>query len=292
MIVKSLSIITAIHNGLPMNQLFWKALSQNTQTPFELIIIDNHSTDGSEVFFKDLAKNTYGSDKTVVHIRNNFNQPYPHSQIQGMREAKNEILCFLNNDIWMPRGWELPFLTKLEENPLLILSPSGQEAQPTQIQSDQLKKRWKNIIFISKIWRKVLGKSEEERLWMALRWMYGSLECFVSPTKASEEAMNGIKGDSVICHRDLPKVLGDLWDPEIEAADWHLYLKAASLNEKNKEFPLPQVLLKSYIHHFGRYSAKQFYEPYRNPVKFRKIEEVWGEDTVKRLWWGSYLPKS
>ena len=80
-----------------------------------------------------------------------------------------------------------------------------------------------------------------------------------------------------------------LWDSEIEAADWHLYLKAASLHEKDPSFPLPQVLLNTYIHHFGRYSAKQEYEPFRKAIKFKTVEEVWGKETVRRLWWGNSI---
>jgi len=288
--MERLSVITAIHNGLPMNRLYWKALSNNTQSPFDLIIIDNHSTDGSEKFFEGLATETKNSKNQVIHIRNEFNQSYPESQIQGMGFAQSGILCFFNNDIWMPKNWDVPFVQKLNENPLLILSASGQEAQPTQQRSNELKRKWKHILFLSNIWQKVLGKDEESRLWKALEWMYGSLDNFVPPTLSTAESMNGIKGDSVVCHRDVIRTLGDLWDPEIEAADWHLYLKAASLNERNPAFPLPQVLLTTYIHHFGRYSAKQKYEPYRKSVRFRKIEEVWGAEVMKRLWWGTYLP--
>jgi glycosyltransferase involved in cell wall biosynthesis len=284
-----LSIVTAVHNGLPMNKLYWKALHSNTQAPFELILIDNHSTDGSEKFFEELSHQTLESHHQVVYIRNEFNQSYPASQLQGMRYAKNEVLCFFNNDIWMPKGWEKNFLLKLKENPLLILSPSGQEAQPTQRQSNHLKAKWKRNLLISQLWMKCFRKSEEQRLWKALELMYGSLENFQSPTLAKTESINGIKGDSVICHRDLPLRLGTLWDKEIEAADWHLYLKAAALNEIDPSFPLPQVLLDVYVHHFGRYSAKQEYEPHKEKIRFKTIDEVWGKETVNRLWWGLKL---
>lgn len=288
--IQPLSIITAIHNSLPMNRLFWGALSTNTQSPFELIIVDNHSTDGSEEFFSKLAVETAGTRTEVIYIRNKTNQSYPQSQIQGMERARYDILCFLNNDIWMPRGWELPFQKALIENPLLILSPSGQEAQPTQRKSDQLKARWKRCLWLSKMWSVLLGKSEEERLWKSLQWMYGDLDSFQSPTPSAESSMPGIKGDSVIVHRQILTMLGSLWDPQIQAADWHLYLKAASLHEKNPHFPLPRVLLNSYIHHFGRYSARQKYEPLPPGTSFKTIEEVWGRDTVQRLWWGYSLP--
>ncbi|NDC43162.1 MAG: glycosyltransferase, partial [Chitinophagia bacterium] len=46
-----LSIIVAIHNQLPMNQLFWQYLSANTVGEWELIVVDNGSSDGSAEFF-------------------------------------------------------------------------------------------------------------------------------------------------------------------------------------------------------------------------------------------------
>jgi glycosyltransferase involved in cell wall biosynthesis len=286
-----LSIITAIHNGLPMNRLFWKALTENTQTPFELIIVDNHSTDGSEDFFKALADETRGQEKEVVYLCNPKNQSYPRSQIQGMGAARYEVLCFLNNDIWMPKGWEKPFLDALKKDHRLILSPSGQEAQPNQRASTQLKRRWKHILGLSKIWAVLMRKTEEERLWKSLSWMYGDLEKFVSPTLRTQAWMPGIKGDSVIFHREVCKFLGSPWDLRIQAADWHLYLLAASYREKAPSFPLPRVLLNSYIHHFGRYSARQTYEPLEDRESFKKIEEIWDPETVKRLWWGFHLPQ-
>ncbi|MCX6103734.1 MAG: glycosyltransferase [Proteobacteria bacterium] len=289
--MSSLSIITAIHNGLAMNRLYWKSISENTVAPFELIIIDNHSTDGSEKFFTELEEKTKTKLQRVVYIRNGFNQSYPASQIQGMGFAENEILCFFNNDIWMPKGWEVPFQKLLKQNPLLILSPSGQEAQPTQRRSNELKSKWRRALFTSKIWKGLLFKTEEQYLWMALKIMYGTLDPFKNPTVSDRQTMNGIKGDAVICHRELPETLGPLWDPEIQAADWHLYLKAATLNEKDPSFPLPQVVLGVYIHHFGRYSARMKYEPFPEAIRFKTIEEVWGENRIKRLWWGNFLPQ-
>jgi glycosyltransferase involved in cell wall biosynthesis len=286
-----LSIITAIHNGLPMNRLFWKALTENTQTPFELIIIDNHSTDGSEDFFKALGDETRGQKQEVIYLCNPKNQSYPRSQLQGMDAARYEVLCFLNNDIWMPKGWEKPFLEALKEDPRLILSPSGQEAQPNQRASTQLKRRWKHVLGFSKIWAVSMRKTEEERLWKSLSWMYGDLKKFVSPTRSTQAWMPGIKGDSVVFHREVCKFLGSPWDLRIQAADWHLYLLAASYREKDPSFPLPRVLLNSYIHHFGRYSARQTYEPLEDRESFKTIEEIWDPETVKRLWWGFHLPQ-
>jgi glycosyltransferase involved in cell wall biosynthesis len=46
-----ISIIVAVHNQLAMNQLFWQHLRANTQGEWELVVIDNGSTDRSGDFF-------------------------------------------------------------------------------------------------------------------------------------------------------------------------------------------------------------------------------------------------
>ena len=54
--MKKISIITAIHNGLPFNQIYLENLKRYTHYPFELIIIDNASTDGSCDFFQKMER--------------------------------------------------------------------------------------------------------------------------------------------------------------------------------------------------------------------------------------------
>lgn len=282
-----ISIITAIHNALPVNELYWNCLAENTATPFELIIIDNHSTDGSEVFFESLA----AKDARVRYHRRDRNQSYPASQRQGMAIASTSHLFFVNNDVWLPKGWELPLLEALKEHPYQIVSPTGQEAQPTQIASTRLKSRWRWITRLSLVWQKLAGASEAQRLAQSLRWMYGDLEVFLSPTEDPKD-FYGIKGDTVAFNRALADLVPDLWHERIEAADWHLYLTMAKLHEKDKKIPLPRVIGKSYVHHFGRYSARLKFEPLETKEPFIAIDAYWGAETVRRLWWGHQLPKS
>ena len=50
-----ISIVTAVHNQIGMNRLFYETLKRNTRNVYELIIIDNNSTDGSREFFREHA---------------------------------------------------------------------------------------------------------------------------------------------------------------------------------------------------------------------------------------------
>jgi len=47
-----LSIIVAVHNQFGHNRLFLEGIRRYTTDPYELVVIDNHSTDGSAEFFE------------------------------------------------------------------------------------------------------------------------------------------------------------------------------------------------------------------------------------------------
>ena len=85
-----ISIVTAVHNQIGMNRLFYETLKRNTRNVYELIIIDNNSTDGSREFFREHAD-------TV--IENHGNYSYPYCQNQGIAAARYDYLVFLNNDV-------------------------------------------------------------------------------------------------------------------------------------------------------------------------------------------------
>src|SRR5947208_13580 len=71
-----ISIITAVYNQLAVNRLFVENLRRYTHHPYELIIIDNGSTDGSAEFFEQQG---------ATVIRNGANYSYPHCQNQGIK---------------------------------------------------------------------------------------------------------------------------------------------------------------------------------------------------------------
>jgi len=113
-----LSIITAVYNQLPMNQIYWENLVKNTKNSFELIVIDNASTDASADFFESVGARV---------IRNPGNYSYPVSQNQGIAIAKGEWLAFLNNDIIVSKGWDETLIANAEHNQLDVITSCGIE---------------------------------------------------------------------------------------------------------------------------------------------------------------------
>ena len=96
-----ISIIVAVHNQIEFNRLFLHYLECNSHYPYELIIVDNHSTDGSAELFEEHG---------AIVIRNPDNHCYPDSQNMGMERASFDYFAFLNNDIVVAPDWDLQAL--------------------------------------------------------------------------------------------------------------------------------------------------------------------------------------
>ena len=111
--MKKISIITAIHNGIAFNKIYLDSLKRYTHNEFELIIIDNASTDGSTEFFQQNG---------AVIIKNEKNFSYPYTQNQGIKIATGEYLFFLNNDIIVSPQWDKYLIEIAAKNNLDIIS--------------------------------------------------------------------------------------------------------------------------------------------------------------------------
>ena len=101
---KKLSIITLTYNKLeeatkPFLNSLYKSFSGGGQ--FELIIVDNGSTDGTVEYLKNLEK----QKNNVEIIYNSENLGYSKGCNQGAKIAQYDYIAFLNNDILLSDGW-------------------------------------------------------------------------------------------------------------------------------------------------------------------------------------------
>lgn len=91
-----LSIVIPIYNQAEMTAECINAIREHTRD-FELVIIDN----GSDPPFKPPFT---GHQETVL-IRNDENKGFPTAVNQGIRAATGDIICLLNNDVFVTPGW-------------------------------------------------------------------------------------------------------------------------------------------------------------------------------------------
>ncbi len=73
------------------------SIKKNTQYPFNIIVVDNGSNDGSVQFLKRL--------KGITLITNQENQGYARACNQGIMVGEGEFVVILNSDIIVSPGW-------------------------------------------------------------------------------------------------------------------------------------------------------------------------------------------
>src|SRR5437899_13002540 len=87
-----LSVIVAVHNQIGVNTLFLEGIRRYTTGPYEVVVVDNHSTDGSGEFFESNGCRVLG---------NPFNLCYPESMKLRIRDTKGDYLCLINTDRYL-----------------------------------------------------------------------------------------------------------------------------------------------------------------------------------------------
>jgi GT2 family glycosyltransferase/glycosyltransferase involved in cell wall biosynthesis/ubiquinone/menaquinone biosynthesis C-methylase UbiE/Flp pilus assembly protein TadD len=108
---KVVSIIIPVFNNVEFTQQCLEALAANTQyEPYEVIIVDNGSTDGTGELFKCLA----GEIKIIT---NDQNRGFAKACNQGARAAQGDYLVFLNNDTVPQPGWLEGLVSVVREQP-------------------------------------------------------------------------------------------------------------------------------------------------------------------------------
>lgn len=95
------SIIVVSYNSLPFTRLCLETALANTGEPFELIVVDNASADGSREYLEELA----ARDARVTLLANGENAGFPAACNQGLAAARGETLVLLNSDTIVPPGW-------------------------------------------------------------------------------------------------------------------------------------------------------------------------------------------
>lgn len=131
-----INIVTAVHNQIGMNRLFYETLKRNTRNVYELIIIDNNSTDGSREFFREYAD-------TVIENLGNYS--YPYCQNQGIAVVRYECPVFLNNDVLLPAGWDEHLLRTMHVSGADAIPPCSNDDMESRAVQRRINTRWKYV---------------------------------------------------------------------------------------------------------------------------------------------------
>jgi GT2 family glycosyltransferase len=115
---KITSIIILNLNGKAHLDRCLTSVGGYTATPYELIVIDNGSTDGSPEYLRGVEANNL----TVVENPENLG---PSARVQGMALAQGDYVLFLDNDTWVTSSWLERLIGHMGNDPSIgLMGPS------------------------------------------------------------------------------------------------------------------------------------------------------------------------
>jgi GT2 family glycosyltransferase len=265
-----LTVISAVHNLLPMNRIFADALRRYTRNQFELIIIDNHSTDGTRDFFQRAGARV---------IENEANLLYPICQNQGIRAARHDILVFLNNDIIVAPDWDLHLLDIMRIHGLDILTPCGIERAQSRLATRYYTKKWDWIRHLLQ----PLGNTEKNLRRMH-RIMYGNWEKFSRRrfSRFGNAVCEGFVGHSIWMTRAALEKVGE-FDEKILRADFDLYARSKKRSLDSGDMKPMHLALGVFHHHYTRLTCRVGFEPIKDRDTAISFNTKWPKDERWRL---------
>ena len=248
-----------------MNQIFWEFLVKNTYHPFELIVVDNASTDGSAAFFESVGAKV---------LRNQHNYSYPYTQNQGIDAAQYKVFAFLNNDIIVGVHWDKICLDAMQVHGLDVATPAGIERVESYANTRVLNRRWNKI----KNFVGLFGKGRRALLLM-WRLMYGDWNAFCTrrETKFNHQITEGFVGNSVIMTQKGIELIGR-WDERIQGADWDLYARSRKRAQTFGDVKPVHVVLGAFNHHFVRLTSKSKPPRFADGDNIISVEKKWGAE--------------
>jgi GT2 family glycosyltransferase len=111
------SVIIPVHNKSFFTKKCLNRIFTNTpeKTPFEIIVIDNGSTNDTKIFLDEFSKN----HSNVKILRNETNIGFAKACNQGANVAKGEYVLFLKNDTEPKAGWLDSLVEVAESSPMV-----------------------------------------------------------------------------------------------------------------------------------------------------------------------------
>jgi GT2 family glycosyltransferase/ubiquinone/menaquinone biosynthesis C-methylase UbiE len=108
-------VIVINYNGLKFTPKCVETLYKNTDYPFNLIVVDNQSTDGSADWL-DFAAQSYPNMQVFCHEQ--LNKGYAEGINAGLKLSKSKYVCLLNNDVIITqKNWLSELVKALEKSP-------------------------------------------------------------------------------------------------------------------------------------------------------------------------------
>ncbi len=116
-----ISIIVLTYNAWSYTEKCLNSIKANTFLPYELIVIDNCSTDGTQEKLLERAK----TNEFTHLVLNKDNLGVAGGRNLGISLAKQEYVVFLDNDTEVSKGWDNALISGLQQKGVGIIGKDG-----------------------------------------------------------------------------------------------------------------------------------------------------------------------
>ncbi|MBN1626772.1 MAG: glycoside hydrolase family 99-like domain-containing protein, partial [Deltaproteobacteria bacterium] len=110
---KLVSIVILTFNQLEYSKMCVKSILEHTPEPYEIIFVDNGSTDGTREYLQKLAE----GHEYIHLILNKNNLGFAAGNNQALHKAKGDYIVLLNNDVVVTEHWLERMIFYLEGHP-------------------------------------------------------------------------------------------------------------------------------------------------------------------------------
>jgi GT2 family glycosyltransferase len=140
-----ISIILLNLNGADHIKNCIHSIQYFSTVPYELIVVDNGSTDGSKEYLRSIPE--------IILIENDSNVGAPYGRNQGLAVARGEYIIFVDNDTIVTEGWLEKFLDHASKNPEIgMLGPMSNYVSGSQFVKQAFYKNTRELHLFAKRW--------------------------------------------------------------------------------------------------------------------------------------------
>ena len=112
------SLVIPVYNQLDYTKRCLDSIFKWTEPPFELILVDNASSDGTRDYLQTVPATVITNDRNLGCAK---------AWNQGIRSSRTDLVAILNNDIVVTPGWLSGLRLYMEVHRHGIVSPAARE---------------------------------------------------------------------------------------------------------------------------------------------------------------------
>lgn len=113
------SIIVLTHNSKKFIQECLESISEQDYKNFEVIVVDNYSTDGTRQALADIKLTSQNSLKVIL---NSSNIGYNLGNLVGVDNAKGDFIVIINPDVVLDKSWLRSIMYMMKEKPEIMIT--------------------------------------------------------------------------------------------------------------------------------------------------------------------------